>query len=181
MRRPCRKDQRTPVPAGGAALHPAPHPRRVPARALLAVVLALGSGCGGEPQTPEARVRAALAALETAAEAGDVQAFGEHVSERYADEAGQDRRALLGLVTFHVMRHRGRHVFVRIRSLEIRESGRAEVTLAAALAGSTLAGEADVARLRADVWKIDLDLEEEDGDWRVVWAQWRPTAPADLL
>ncbi len=150
------------------------------ARWLLVPILAL-AGCGGDPQSPEARIRAVLAALEAAAESGELGPWKEHVSERYADARGFDKEALVGFATLHVLRSSRRHVFVRVRTIDVREPHRAEVTLAVALAGSRLATPGDAARLRADVYKVDLDLEDEDGRWRIVWAQWRPTAPADLL
>ena len=57
----------------------------MPLRLLLGL-LALAVGCGSEPETPEARVRALLARAEAAAEARDVAALAECISERYADE-----------------------------------------------------------------------------------------------
>jgi hypothetical protein len=138
--------------------------------------------CGGDPQSPEQQVRAVLQETERAAEQGDVAAFKAIVSESYEDELGHDKRALAAYVTFHVMQNRSRHVFTRIRSIEIRDTGRAEVTLIAALTGSAVSGPEELAGLHADVYKIDMDLDDEgDGDWRLVWAQWRRTAPTDLL
>jgi hypothetical protein len=152
------------------------------ARRLLGPLLALAlAGCAGDPQSPEAQIRSVLAELEAAAEAGELGPFKAHVSERYADGQGFDKEALVGFARLHVLRSARRHVFVRVRAIELREPQRAEVTLAVALAGSRLATPGDAARMRADVYKVDLDLEDEDGAWRIVWARWRPTAPADLL
>ena len=54
--------------------------------------------------------------------------------------------------------------------------------LVAALTGSAISGAEELAGLHADVYKVDVDLDDEgEGDWRVVWAQWRRTAPTDLL
>jgi len=148
----------------------------------IALALALAAvGCGGDPETPEAQVRRALGALEAAAEEGDLAAFRDGISERYADERGHDKEALVRFATFHVLRSARRHVLVRVRDVLLRDDGRAEVSLAVGLAGSPAASADELARLRADVYKVDLDLAQEDGAWRVVWAQWRPTAPADLL
>jgi len=144
--------------------------------ASLAIALLLALACGSDPQSPEAQIEATLGALEQAAEAGDASAFKRHISERYRDEQGHDRRALMAFTTIHLMQHQQRHLVVRVRSLEIRERGKAEVTLHAGLAGRA------PGRLQADVYKLDLDLEDEgSGDWRVVWAQWRPVPAADLL
>ena len=80
------------------------------------------------------------------------------------------------------MRHTHRRFFARVRSVEIRDRGRAEVVVVAAISGRDVSGLEELATLNADVYKIDLDLDDEgDGDWRVVWAQWRRTAATDLL
>jgi hypothetical protein len=158
--------------------------RRPLAAALWVAVLAAGAGaagCGRDPEDPESRVRRVLGELEAAVEAGDAGAFKERISERYTDPYGHDRRALMATVTFHLMRNGRRHAWVRVHSVSLRGPGRAEVTLAAGLAGRPLEGPEDPGRLRADVWKVDLDLEREEDAWRVVWAQWRRTAATDLL
>jgi hypothetical protein len=61
---------------------------------LLAALL----GCGAPAATPEQQVRAALAALEAAAEAGDAGAFAELVSAGYQDPYGHDREKLRAFV-----------------------------------------------------------------------------------
>ena len=150
---------------------------------LPALVVALGlalalllAGCGGgDPETPEGQVRALLAELEVAAEAADVGAIKDHVSERYADDYGNDKQSLAAYLTFQVMRSQRRHVVLRVREVLIRDGGLAQVTLHAGLAGTG----GDLTR--ADVYAVDLDLEDEDGEWRLVWAQWKRAAPTDLL
>ena len=123
-----------------------------------------------------------IASLEQSLEEGDVSAFKKFVSERYEDDRGNDKRSLAAYVTFHVMRHTQRRFFARVHSVEIRDSGRAEVLVVAAITGRDVSGLEELVTLNADVYKIDLDLDDEgDGDWRVVWAQWRRTVPTDLL
>jgi hypothetical protein len=145
-------------------------------RALVAALLVALASCSA-PETPESRVRAALAAIELAAEAGDVGAFRELVSERYTDAYGHDQRALADYVRFHVLAHpRGREVLLRVRDVQLTSETRASVMLHAGFAG------AGQGALHADAYAIDLDLAlEEDDAWRVVWAQWQPAAPAELL
>ena len=148
---------------------------RHPLLAALALALAL-LACGSDPETPEGQVEALLAELEQAAEQGDVGTFKEHVSERYADDYGNDKQALAAYVTFHVMRNQRRHIVLNLRTIDIREPTLAQVSLHAGLAGRG----GDLTR--ADVYQIDLDLEDEgDGEWRLVWAQWKRAAPTDLL
>lgn len=141
----------------------------------LALATALLAGCS-EPETPESRVRAALAEIEAAAESGDVGAFRELVSEQYGDAYGHDKKALADTVRFHVLRHpRGREVILRVRDVQLTSESSASVMLHAGFAG------AGQSTLHADAYAIDLDLALEDDEWRVTWAQWKPAAPAELL
>jgi hypothetical protein len=146
---------------------------------LLVAALALGLtallACA-EETTPEQQVRAALAALEAAAEAGQAGDFSDLVSARYEDPYGHDREKLRAFVAFHVMQSgRGREVIVRVRDLAFPEPARAAVTLAVGLAGRG-------SRLAAEVYAVEMDLvHEEDGAWRVSWAQWKPAPATDLL
>lgn len=156
-----------------------PRPKRFVAPAVAALTWAALAfaqfGCS-EPETPEARVRAALTELETAAEEGDVGAFRELVSEQYKDALGQDKRALADYVRFHVLAHpRGREVILRVREVRLTSEATASVMLHAGFAG------AGQGALHADAYAIDLDLALEDDAWRVRWAEWRPAAPAELL
>jgi hypothetical protein len=138
-------------------------------------VTLLTSACS-EPETPEARVRAALSALEAAAEEGDVGAFDELVSATYQDGFGHDKRQLADFVRFHVLSHpRGREIVLRVRDVRLTSESTASVMAHAGFAG------AGRGALSADVYALDLDLACEDGEWRVTWAEWRPATPADLL
>jgi hypothetical protein len=152
-------------------------------KSRLALVLALVAALGltallacGEETTPEQQVRAALAALEAAAEAGQAGDFSEWVSARYEDPYGHDRDKLRAFVAFHVMQSgRGREVIVRVREVAFPELARAAVTLAVGLAGRG-------SRLSAEVYAVEMDLvHEADGAWRVSWAQWKPAPATDLL
>ena len=143
---------------------------------LIVLALALGAlGCA-EPESPEAQVRAVLAQIEAAAEAGDVGAFDDLISVQYADAYGHDKRALADFVRLHVLRHpRGREVLLRVREVQLTGASSASVVLHAGFAG------AGQSQLHADAYAVDLDLALEDDAWRVTWAQWKPAAPAELL
>jgi len=146
----------------------------MPSRLLAATLLGAALACA-EAATPEQEVRAVLAALEAAAEAGEAADFAELVSATYEDPYGHDREKLRAFVAFHVMQSgRGREVVVRVRDVQLTDPGRAVVVLAVGLAGRG-------ARLGAEVYAVDLDLVREDDAWRVSFAQWRPAPATDLL
>jgi hypothetical protein len=152
-------------------------------RATVAAALALALGlsvCSDEPADPEARVRAVLAALEQAAEAQDVAALKEQVSEEYADARGNDKRALAALASFHLLRNRSVHLLMRVRAVELPAPGEARVLALVAMAGRPLPEAAALAGVRADLYAIHLDLRDEDGEWRIVAADWQPATADDF-
>jgi hypothetical protein len=136
--------------------------------------------CGGN-ETPEARVRALLTEAEVAAEARDVGRLTEAVSERYADAAGRDRQAVKGLLVYTFMRHQSIHLLARHHEVTISEPDRAEAVVFVAMAGTPIPSVEDLAGLRADLYRFSFALEEEDGAWRVVRADWRPARTEDFL
>lgn len=147
---------------------------------LSSIALAVTLACSPDAETPEARVRETLAALETAAEAKDAGAFREHLSESYSDPEGHDTRAVMGIVTFHFLQNRGIHLLSRVSEVTIGASGEAEVLAFVAMAGTPIDSADALGRVRADLWRFDVTLREEDGAWRVVRAAWRPAAVADF-
>jgi hypothetical protein len=143
---------------------------------LLLAALAALTACADPPATPEDAVRSALAEIEAAAEAGDVGAFKQVVSERYEDPLGHDKQRLMAFLTFHVLRNqRGREVLLRVRDLQIVQEGRAAVVIHVGLAGS------GGSMLRANVYEVALTSAREDEDWRLTWAEWQVAPPAALL
>lgn len=148
--------------------------------AWLGVGLLLFASCSAELETPEAQIRRTLAALEAAAEEGDVGGFKEFVAEHYSDAHGHDKQALGAFVAFQVMRNGNRHIVLRVRDILVVSPGNAEATLIAGIGGTRGAG--DALSLHGNVYQIDVDLEEvETGTWRLAWAQWKPAPAAELL
>lgn len=151
-----------------------------PLAAIGAVALLLAA-CGGEDSSPDAGVRRALAAFEAAARARDVSAFVGHVSEAYADERGNDRQAVRQIAAFHLLRNQSIHTLTRIRSVAFDESGQAQVAALVAMAGTAIPDADVLATVRADLYRFDLTLrEEQPGTWRVRSASWWPAALDDF-
>lgn len=161
---------------------PMRRPRKRALRRALGLALAAGLAAGAtlacrdaEPLSPEAQVRQLLEGLEEAAEAGEVGRIKEHISARYEDAAGRDRRAVGALLAFHVLRHPNRHLLLRVREVSGRADGRVSVLLHVGLAGR-----GGAAAFSADVFEVELDFRREEDTWRVVWAAWN-RAPAGAL
>jgi hypothetical protein len=146
----------------------------------LFAALALLAACASGEDTPEERVRRTLAALEAAAQAKDVGAMKEHLSATYRDTQGNDRRAVLGLATGHFIRNKSVYIFSRIAAVEIMEPGVARAEALVALAGTPIADARALVDVRADLYRFDVRLRDEGGDWRVFAAAWQPATLSDF-
>lgn len=149
---------------------------RSPVLVMLLVVLACS-----KTGTPEQRIRQFLDRAEQAAEQKDVRALRESVSEHYSDADGHDRRTIDGILRLHVLRHESIHLFTRIESIEFPKPHEAHVAIYVAMAARPIANAAQLAAFRADLYRFDLVLAEEDSQWRVRRADWRPAEPADFI
>jgi cation diffusion facilitator CzcD-associated flavoprotein CzcO len=151
--------------------------RRVDARkyrfgkalAATAIVAAsLGTTACGERSTPEQQVRAVIAAAEDAAERrdhGDLMAF---VSPDFQGGRGEDVREVSRMLRGYLLANPSVHVATRIDQIEFPYEDMARVQLTVGTLGRE-AGPLDVA---AGAQAVELELQHEDGDWRVTRAEW---------
>lgn len=148
---------------------------------LLAVAALALLSCSGEPPSPDAAVRATLAAIEASAGERDPDGLEEHISDSYADARGNDKRAVVGIAALHLLRNQAVYTFSRIQEVDTTEPGRAAVRALVALAGRPIRDAASLASVRADLYRFDVTLrEEEPGAWRVISAAWHPASLADF-
>ena len=150
--------------------------------ALFGLLLVFGlAACGGRTESPEARVRAWLKAGEAAAEARRLMALKEMISAGYRDEAGRNRRAVVRVLMGYFHRHGSIYLLMRVEDISFPEPGRAQVLLYAAMAAEPIAGAESLTDMRADLHRFELDLVDEEGEWKLLSAAWRRAAPQDLI
>jgi len=152
-----------------------------PAQLFAAVSLISGLACSAAPESPEAQIRSLISELEVAAEARELRDLKEAVSERYADDRGNDRRAVVQLLTYHFLRNQSIHLLSRIAELEVPEAGRAFVTVYVAMAGRPIPDATALVELHANFYRFDFALEWETERWLVTRADWRPARSDDFL
>lgn len=131
--------------------------------------------------TPEQRVREFLTRVEQAAENKDVRTLRSYVSQHYSDADGRDRRAIETVLRFQILRHESIHLLTRIERIEFPQPARAEVAIYAAMTGRPIADAAALGAIRADVYRFQLTLVDEDPGWRVLHARWQPAEPSALV
>ncbi|MFQ5795754.1 MAG: hypothetical protein ACE5JP_11980 [Candidatus Bipolaricaulia bacterium] len=126
---------------------------RVRRHVLLAMLLGLIFpslfSCSSEPDSPEAQVRALVTRAEVAAEKKDLDTLKQLISESYTDGLGQDKRAIVGLLTLYFLRNQSIHLLTRVQEITFPEPARAEATVFVAMAGQPIPGTEELVRLRA--------------------------------
>ena len=138
---------------------------------MLAACVALG-GCAKE-QTPEAQVRAVIAAGEAAAEDRDLAGIMEHVSPAFRDVQGAGPDELKQYLRGYLVMHQSVHLLTRVESVEFPYRDYARVQLKVGMLGREAAGAASL-DLAAEVHDVVLALQLEDDEWKVVRAAWHP-------
>ena len=130
-------------------------------------VLALQAGCARPP--PEQQLRTALTSLQASIEARDASALEATLASDFVGQDGLDRDGARRLAMAMFLRHRD--VGARIGPPRITLMGQhARVQFTAALTGGAGGILPDAAR----VFDVETAWRMEDGDWRLISAQWAP-------
>jgi hypothetical protein len=148
------------------------------ALALLALVAA--RLLGREPPTDEEQIRALFLGAALAAEEKRVGGVMEGVSDRFSGD-GLDKRGVKGLVAGMLLR--GDWVSVSVAGVAVVVDGdaaRANVDIVTARSGKGKAV-ADLLPQEAAAHRLACRLEREEGDWRVLGAEWEQISLGEAL
>ena len=136
-----------------------------PARLVVVLAAILLTACGAR-ESPEAQVRAVIAAGESAAEARDLSGLMDLVSGGYGDEDGRGRAELQRYVHGYLIAHQSIHLLTRVDSIEFPYRDMARVRLTLGSVGRDATAETSF-ELAADVERLTLELQLEDGEWKL--------------
>jgi hypothetical protein len=149
---------------------------------LLGLVAAmLLPGCRGERLSPEAEVRALINSATKAAEQKSIGTLRDSISEKYADEQGQNKRAIENLLRLHFLRNESVHLFAHIQSVTLPQPDRAQASVLVAMAGVPIASAQELPALRADLHRFEIDFAREGKTWRVQRTAWRRAELGEFL
>lgn len=130
--------------------------------ALLALLLA---GCADEG--PEARLRAAVAAMEEAVEGKRPGDFVDHVSAEFTGgREGLDRQSLRGVLASQMLGSERIEVILGSPEIVLHGGQRATLTVDASVIGGRFLPERGERLRIVSGWKL------EDGEWRCYTAEW---------
>jgi hypothetical protein len=147
---------------------------------LLSVAFFTGA-CSSERDSPEAQVRALLAQGEAAAEKKESGVLRQLISEKYSDSQGQDKKAVEAMLRFYFLRNQSIHLFTRTRQISFPQPDLAQADVMVAMAGQPISDAEELERLRADLHRFEITLARENGQWKVMRAEWRRAEFADFL
>lgn len=138
--------------------------------AIGALAAALG-GCAGSD--PETQIRAVLAAAEEAAEARDGGFFADLIDASYRDARGNDREEIVRALRGYFLANQRVEVVSRVDEVVVEGEDAARATVHAGLVGQR-AGASLLDGLDAELYRFELELVSENGEWRIIGARWRP-------
>jgi hypothetical protein len=103
------------------------------------------------------------------------------ISEKYSDSQGQDKKAVDALLRYYFLRNQSIHLFTRIRQIGFPQPDLAQADVMVAMAGQPISDAEELERLRADLHRFEITLARENGEWKVIRAEWRRAEFADFL
>ena len=146
---------------------PAPSSRRCTYHAVVATCVLIGACSGG--QSPETQVRAVIERGEAAAEARDVSGLMAMVADDYQDDSGRDRSELRQYVHGYFIANQSIRLLTRVDRIEFPYRDMARVDLTLGSLGREATG--DSFDFAADVQQLSIELQLDDGEWKVTRAR----------
>ena len=138
-------------------------------RILAWLLLVSVAGCGS--QDPDAAIRELIDQGETAAEERDTGFFRSVLSVNYSDARGNDRDRLIAMLRGGFLTHESIEVVTRTESVALNGTDAAEVVMFAGVIGRR-AGGSLIGGLDGQLYRIELELVNNGGDWEIIGANW---------
>ena len=157
-----------------------PSPRPASALTLVLIGVSIFTACSPS-EGPEAKLRALVSKAELAAEARDVGDFLGLVSSNFTGEGGLNKDGLGRALRAYFIVNQRVSVLTRIHEVRLEGQDLAHVEVTFAAARRPIEAGADLSEVRADIYRAELDLQLEDGEWRVIHARWQRGTPGDFL
>ena len=150
-------------------------------RGLLAALLAILSACSGDPDDPEQQIRETISAGEEAVEARSIMTVLDFIADDYLDKQGHRKKEIQRLVAGYILRNKSIHLLTRVQQVALNEDKtRADVILYVGMTGVPVTSADQLMLLRADLYRFDLFMKLEEGDWHVASGSWRQARLEDF-
>ncbi len=141
-------------------------------RSELLLIAGLALAACGPAGTPEEEIRALVDAAELAAEERDAADLRALIADDYRDPAGRTAGDVRGILHGYLVAHQSIRLLTRIDSIELEGTELARLRVTVGMLGRE-AGPDPGWDLAGDVYRFDLRLAREGGEWRVIRAGWQ--------
>ncbi len=137
--------------------------------AIISLAYAMFLGACGSPEAgPEEQVRQWVSLLQATAEAKERRELVDMISPAYVDSRGNDRGDIETLLRLYFLRQHSVTLLMSIEELRVYGDSAAEVELTVGMTGTN----DGVFGFSADVYRFQLELERDAGDWLLISARW---------
>lgn len=137
-------------------------------------------GCGKDEPLEE-QIKAYVTAGELAAESRDIGGIKDLISEQYTDEHGRTRRDIVAVTMRYFYANRDIHLLTRIKELTFLSDNKALLHLYVAMSGKDVDDADSLLNVQADLYRFDLELAREGGDWKLIRAEWHSAIRNDFF
>ena len=134
---------------------------------ILWVGLAM-SACGSPPGSPEAEIRAWVAAGQRLAEEKDRNALMDMISPAYRDGRGNERDDVENMFRLYFMRQNNIELLTSIEDIRVFGDTAAELDLTVGMAGTN----DGVLGFSANAYNFELELVRDGDDWLLIAGRW---------
>jgi hypothetical protein len=150
-------------------------------RAALLVCCLMLAACSGGQISAEDRVRALIDAMEQSVEAGSVREAIGFLHADYKDPRHTGRQAAGRTLFGLTQRHRDIHLFTLTKTVELTpQKDSATAVVFVAMTGIPVESVEALISIKADLYRFELVLVEEDGEWRILSSRWQRVDPGVL-
>ena len=105
----------------------------------------------------------------------------DFIASDYQDKRGRQKKDIQRLVAGYILRNKSIHLLTRVQHVALNEDrAQADVVLYVGMAGVPVTSADQLVFARADLYRFDLSLKLEDGDWRVASGSWHQARLEDF-
>jgi hypothetical protein len=145
---------------------------------LFSLLLLTLSGCSGQSDPAEVQIREMLSAMENAVQERSLEKVKSMVSPGYHDQLHPDRRAALRSLLFYYQGHTSIHLLTRVSGLSISDDEKsASLVVYVGMAGKPIENADYLVAVNADLFRFDIRLVNDDGEWLVASSNWQRVRP----
>lgn len=119
--------------------------------------------------------------VKTAVDERSIRGISELVSADYRDTHKRDRRDIAGLASAYLIRSKSLHLFTDLVSARPLSDATLQCRILAAFASTPVDDKSLLPDIQADFYWFDIELIEENGDWKLVSAVWQQAMLDDFF